>query len=32
MEGGRVNFHQRLSPRPVLIVLVVIFQYGLLRY
>ena len=30
--GGGVNFHQILSPTPVLIVPLVIFQYGLLSY
>ena len=30
--GGGTNFYQRISPTPVLIVLLVIFQYGLLSY
>ena len=30
-EGG-IDFHDRISPTPVLIVLFVIFQYGLLSY
>ena len=30
--GGAGNFHHRLSLAPVLIVLLVIFQYGLLSY
>ena len=30
--GGAGNFHHRLSLAPVLIALLVIFQYGLLSY